>query len=126
MHITKSIGDIAELKVAAKYIEKGFIVSKPLTDHAPYDLLIDKEGTILRVQVKARSISSGTVTVQNFTTSREYSSNDFDLFAVYCIDTGDIAEIKKEDFTNTTLSLRVEKTKNNQSLNVKMFSEYTI
>ena len=126
MHHTKTNGDIAELRVAAKYIEKGCTVSRPLTDHAPYDLIVDNGSELLKVQVKSRSIRNGCVSVQRYTSNKPYEEGDIDIFAVYCIDTGDIAELKWNDFETSDLNLRIEPTKNNQTKNIKFFEDYKI
>mgnify|MGYP003435673494 len=98
---SKTKGDIAELKVAALFAEKGYFVSRPLTDNAPYDLIVDNGKTLKKVQVKARIKRRGRLSVELFTSmtnySRRYEDNDFDLLAVYSIDCGRIAVIEWEE-----------------------------
>ena len=124
MHHTKTIGDFAELKVALKFIERGYFVSKPLTDHAPYDLVVEIEGKLKKVQVKARTARNGVVTLQKYTSNREYSSGDFDLLALYCIDIDSIALIDWKDIKTKDFALRLEPAKNNQTKNVSYFKDY--
>ena len=125
---SKTVGDLAELKVACLFAEKGYFVSRPMTDNAPYDLIID-DGELKKVQVKARCIRNSKITVELRTTMvnyvREYEKSDFDLLAVYNIDSGEIALFDWDEIGDVkTLTLRTEPAKNNQSNGVKFFKDY--
>lgn len=48
----KSQGNVGEAKAILHYTERGFIVSKPLFENSPYDLIVDDGETVRRVQVK--------------------------------------------------------------------------
>jgi hypothetical protein len=48
----KQKGDLAELKVACDLRRRGYLVSIPFGEEAPYDLVIDRNGRLERVQVK--------------------------------------------------------------------------
>ena len=129
---SKAIGDLAELMVATKYVELGCFVSRPLTDNAPYDLIID-DGTFLKkVQVKARSPKDGKINVELFTSmvnyNRSYENGDFDLLAIYNIDTKQIAVISWEEASRngTTVVFRITPPLNNQTKNVRLFENYVI
>lgn len=126
MHHTKSIGDYAELKVAAEFMKKGFIVSRPLAEYAAYDLIVDTGEKMLRIQVKARSITKGAVVVQNASANRRYKENDFDIVACLCIDTDEIAVFAREDITGATNNFRIVESKNNQAIGVRFFKDYLI
>ncbi len=54
-HHTKLKGDIAVATTYLNLIKKGYIVSLPATEHAPYDLICDIGSKILRIQVKCRA-----------------------------------------------------------------------
>ncbi|MDR3421981.1 MAG: group I intron-associated PD-(D/E)XK endonuclease [Xanthobacteraceae bacterium] len=45
-------GDVAEMMAAAELVRRGYIVSRPLTNGAPYDLLVDDGRAVFKVQVK--------------------------------------------------------------------------
>lgn len=45
-------GTVSELLASAYFVEKGYIVSKPITDFNEYDLIIDNNEGLKRVQVK--------------------------------------------------------------------------
>ena len=42
-------GDVAELMTAAELVRRGYIVSRPLTNGAAYDLLVDLGENIVKV-----------------------------------------------------------------------------
>lgn len=56
---TTNQGDIGEARAIYEYIKLGYVVSKPLNDKAKYDLIIDKDEKLLKVQVKTASALSG-------------------------------------------------------------------
>src|SRR5579871_5176959 len=45
-------GDVAELLLIAELVRRGYTVSKPITNSAPYDVLVDTRRSIVRVQIK--------------------------------------------------------------------------
>lgn len=46
-------GNIAESKAILYFTEQGYIVSKPLFENTPYDLVVGQDGKLYRVQVKS-------------------------------------------------------------------------
>lgn len=125
---SKTIGDLAELRVACIFAEKGYFVSRPMTDNAPYDLIVDT-GELKKVQVKARCERNGKIAVELRTTMvnyvRNYDKSDFDLLAVYNIDSGEIAILDWEQIGDTkNLILRTSPARNNQSSGVKFFKDF--
>lgn len=53
-HHTKLKGDIAVAAVILDLTKKGYIISEPMSENAPYDLICDTGDKLLRVQVKYR------------------------------------------------------------------------
>lgn len=49
---TKQVGDVTEVRILSRLITEGFSVSTPYGDNDPYDLLVDTESRILKVQCK--------------------------------------------------------------------------
>lgn len=49
---TRIKGELTELKCQMYCLEKGYIVSKPIVDNARYDLLIDIDNKIYKIQIK--------------------------------------------------------------------------
>lgn len=51
----KQQGNIGEAFSIYHYTSRGFIVSKPLTENTPYDLIVDNHDRLFKVQVKTSS-----------------------------------------------------------------------
>ena len=49
---THSKGNIGLGRAIKHFTSQGLVVSIPLTDSQPYDLVVDKDGSLLKVQVK--------------------------------------------------------------------------
>lgn len=86
-HAKKVKGDISESKILSKFIELGLTVSLPFGDNQRYDMIIDNEGQLFKIQCKsAWKKQEGVLEFQ--TTScwkkgRENYINQIDFFAVY-------------------------------------------
>lgn len=50
-------GDLGEARAIFELTRLGYILSKPLINHVPYDLIADKNGVLYRVQVKTSQCS---------------------------------------------------------------------
>lgn len=132
---TNQTGDAGELFVAADLISNGYLISVPFGHDHPYDLLADKDGKILRVQVKTANTKKGVIAVKNTTTHttgqgkivhEQYKAGSYDLMAVFCPSTNKVYYINSVDLDGkTSLNLRVEPTKNNQSKKITWADDYT-
>ncbi len=115
-------GAIAEHKVIARALEKGFVVSKPVIDMR-YDVLIDNGETIDRVQIKyadgASSHSKGAVHVElrcNECSIQKgrigklgtYSRNDIDYILVYVPKVDKIVKLLDKHIGKKAVVLRYE------------------
>ena len=56
MDINRRTGSVAELAVSAKLVSLGYDVSLPFGEMS-YDLIADKDGRLIRVQVKSATLS---------------------------------------------------------------------
>ncbi len=88
---TQRKGDLAVAKAIVRFTEMGYIVSTPLSESVPYDLVIDTDKGLKRVQVKyfggktkphfrmrrVHTNSTGPVV-------KVYTKDDFDWAYVYC------------------------------------------
>ncbi len=91
--LTKQKGDVA-LGVAISYfIVSGYEVSLPIGDKRDYDLIIEKNGELSRVQVKHGGLYQGRTKCrvalrvmggnQSFYYTKRYDSNAFEFLFVY-------------------------------------------
>lgn len=126
---TRDLGDYAEIAAATIFTKRGNIVSKPLTENSTYDLVVDMDGILKKVQVKARSIRNNKVNIELFTSMRnykkEYKTGDFDFLVIYAKELNKFALISWDEIKELkVLTLRTEAPKNNQKIGVKMFDDY--
>src|SRR5678815_1337038 len=91
-HHTKDKGDLGILKAQVDLYAQGFTILRPLTEHAPFDLVAYRDGEFLRVQVKYRKLDgSGKLDIKFSTcwTDRHgthtvpVDKNEVDLYCVY-------------------------------------------
>ncbi|HEY4433318.1 MAG TPA: group I intron-associated PD-(D/E)XK endonuclease, partial [Candidatus Cybelea sp.] len=58
---TKAVGDLSEAVVLAELIQAGYKVSLPFGEGQRYDLILDNEGVLSRVQVKTGRLRNGAI-----------------------------------------------------------------
>lgn len=85
-------GIVTEMAVATYLLQLGYNVSQPFCQDSKYDLIVDVNGKLLRLQVKTcreTSATSITFNCRSTTTNvrncknRRYSSEEIDYFATY-------------------------------------------
>jgi hypothetical protein len=90
---TNHVGDVAEQAVILKALQRNWGVSRPIGNSLPYDLVIDVEGELRKIQVKSAWLdeTSGNYLIdcRRTKTNRRkmlrsrYESNDFDFAIVF-------------------------------------------
>ena len=88
---TKLKADIAESAVITELLKRGFKVLKPIGDRLPYDLAIDRDGKLIKIQVKSAWHYKGAYKVDARITKtnrrrmvrKYYDKNDFDFAIIY-------------------------------------------
>ena len=81
-------GEWAELRFMQRATERGFRVTKPCGETAPYDIATDHLGHFLRVQVKCTLYQRGNSYVCTICSSHVlYTPDQLDFFAAYVIPT---------------------------------------
>ena len=58
---TQFKGDVTELLVSAYLLKLGYVVSKPLTQDSKYDLIVDINHKLIRIQVKTARSNDRTI-----------------------------------------------------------------
>ena len=134
LHHTKTKGDLGVLKAQADLCGKGYLICIPLSEHTPFDIIIYKDKTFKRVQVKTRTIDKiGCITVKfeqsysdrNGVHIQKVDLDEIDLYCIYCIDNDTCYFFNPKNFANgRSLALRVSIPKNNQFTNVNFASDY--
>jgi len=133
-HHTKDKGDTGVGFVIADLMSKNIQVCIPISEHQPYDLVgIRSNGTTIKISVKYRKASEGTVDIQfkSVYSDSRGSHSEFtdksciDLMAIYCPDTQKVYYINPSNF-NLAVSLRISPTKNNQTKGILFADSYLI
>ena len=129
-------GDIAEVEIAAAAIRAGCTVSRPLTDHPPYDLVIEAGGRLLRVQCKWAVPQRSVVEIrlrrcshsptQGYIRSSD-GADEIDAVAAYCDDLKQcflvsIDQLNGQDW----LSLRVDAPRNCQRAALHFAADHSL
>lgn len=131
-HHTKTSGDIGVLKAQLDLYCRGFFVSLPMSEHAPFDLVITRDGKSRTVQVKSRRLDrNGTVEVKLSSSwadkrgnhSRRVSPNEVDIYCVFCPDT-DLCYYFDPATIRSSIKLRVSTPKNGQVSGVRLADDY--
>ena len=97
---TKLKADIAESAVVTQLLKRGFHVLKPLGDRLPYDLVVEANGSFLRIQIKSAWFRKGSYIVDTRRTKTNrrrmvrsrYEKDDFD-FAILYVEALDVSYI---------------------------------
>jgi len=132
---TKDIGNLGEVKVLCKLIELGYNVSIPYGDNTPYDLIIEKDCKLYKIQIKASTQTSEGKTTFELSGRRRnstgqktstYTNQDVDYYALYSIVRDKIYLVSFKDASSNSINIRFENPKNNNFTNVKMENDYLI
>ncbi|MBV8117415.1 MAG: hypothetical protein JOZ01_05530, partial [Candidatus Eremiobacteraeota bacterium] len=129
---TKTIGDRSEIETMAALNRAGYAVFVPFGENHRYDLVADKDGALLRIQVKTGRLRNGAIQFgcwsthahKNGFSSRTYVG-EVDYIAVYCPDVDRVFMVPIED-TRTWGTLRWLPAKNRQSRRVRWAFPYML
>lgn len=128
---TNQLGTLSELAVAAEAAKRGYRVSIPVGDGA-YDMILDKDGKLFRIQVKGREPRKGKITVtfrdpSSTNKAMVYNSTNVDALIVHDRVSNRMFWLPATlaDVSNS-VALRLEAPANNQSKGVHLASEYEV
>lgn len=134
--LNKIKGNIGEAKCLAKMVELGIPVAIPFGDNERYDLIIEVNGQLKKIQVKYSttqdspgSVVFKTASSQNHTTNKNYSTytNDVDGFLFYNGLNDEIYYLPIEKVGDKkTLTIRMEPAKNGQTKNCLMAQDLLV
>jgi hypothetical protein len=87
-------GAIAELRVTADLIAKGYMTYSPTMENTECDLVVEVEGHLFKLQIKSAHSDGEKIKVDLKRSSAKdkfYTKEDFDILAIYDSTTGKIA-----------------------------------
>lgn len=132
---TKSVGNIGEVKVLAKFVELGIPVYLPFGDNEKADLIADFNGKLNKIQVKTSIKAEDGKMIFDITSSTQHRKNgikhvytpeEIDYFACYNIERQCILLFKVNEVPNTSITVRYEKPKNGQIVEIRLEEDYLI
>jgi hypothetical protein len=133
----KQLGDTAELAVALDLRRRGYRVSFPYGEDCDYDLVVDRDGVLERVQVK-HTRSDGNVVIvrcrsQSLTNgkvraTKRYTAETIDWLAVYDATSGCCFYVPASELADgrSELRLRVTAARNGQRRGVRAAEDYAL
>jgi hypothetical protein len=132
----KQKGDLAELKVACDLRRRGYEIAIPFGEESSYDLIVDRNGRLERIQVKyadrgERSVIevrcySMTIVNGKVRSRTPYTLDDIDWLAVYDAKTDRCFYIPASELGNGRFgfTLRFAPTENHQRAGIRFADEY--
>jgi hypothetical protein len=115
----KRIGEIYETELIFELMKRGYFVSTPYGESAPYDLIVDNNSKLLKIQVKTTTTfdkgrSHYRVTTAHGSKSKKpYNQKDVNIFACKVVPTNDWFFVRNEGQKKVNLN---NKTANNFDL----------
>lgn len=130
---TKRVGDISELRVMHDLVRAGYLVSIPFGEDHRYDIVIEKDGVLSRVQVKTGRLRKGVV-IFNCSSSHAHRggpsyrmyTDEIDFFGVYCPQLDSTYLIPIAEVPVSLGMLRVEPAKNGQWRKLRWAERYLL
>ena len=129
---SKQLGNIGELKVAANLTSQGYYVFSELGDICKSDLIaLGPDYNPIKIQVKARTPIRGAVSLKSDKSGPEYrftyEPKHADVYAIYVLGYDTILYVSsRELLAKSTLTIRLEPTKNNQTAKINLAEDYLI
>jgi hypothetical protein len=127
------VGLRTEAAVAEALLRRGHTVLFPRGENQRYDMLVDLDGTFLRIQCKTGRLRRGAVEFStqsvrcNMTTvlTRGYRG-EVEYFGVYCPDNGRIYFVPIEEASLAVCLLRVDPPINGQAKRIRWAADYEL
>lgn len=127
MRDTSSIGQIGEVAVMQRLIQSGWRVLIPYGNVAPYDLVAEKQGSFVRLQVRTTRCSEGYVSVNcRMKNNRQHVQPDeFDYLVVYELNGNAAYVISRTEITGrAVLHIRLLPAKSGQVRGTRPAQDY--
>lgn len=112
----------------AAFAKRGFEVLVPFGDGHPYDLAVELETSMLRVQCKRAWPSKGCLTFNSHSTDHGHGRRSYlglaDIFGIYFPQNDNVYLVPVHEIVSVKGSLRLEPTRNNQRRGVRFAADY--
>lgn len=127
----KAVGERSEGIVLAELMKLGYVVLLPFGNNQRYDLVVDEDGTFVRVQVKTCWWENGCVafktnSVNAFTGKRKTYQGSADVFVAYSPHTGSVYRVPVGECGSSQVTLRVEPNKGGATSGIRWAKDYEL
>ncbi|MEZ3163726.1 group I intron-associated PD-(D/E)XK endonuclease [Halorubrum sp. RMP-47] len=128
-------GQAAEAIIKSELVSRGISVLVPAYDNEPYDIAIEVAGDFHRIQIKTafEATTEGAVRFRTRSTRTKSSGYEregyqvlIDFFAVYAPRCDESYLIPIEDAGDTQMTIRYERSKNNNSKHINWHEDYRL
>lgn len=127
------VGHRSEVAILAQLVRQGYRVLLPFGVNQRYDMVLDNNGRLLKVQCKTGRLREGAIrfrsqSVQSNTAGtrvRAYSG-EVDFFAVYCPENDRVYLIPADEVPTRGMYLRVDRPRNRQRKRVRWAEDYVL
>lgn len=134
MHETHLVGTIAEFAVGVDLLKAGWNVFTPWGTFLRYDLVIERDGSFFRVQVKNGTYKCGVVSFRNSSiytyksnhVVKSYDKSQIDFYGIYCAELEKCYLVPVENTNTRETSLRIKPTLNNQASKIRWAKDYDL
>jgi hypothetical protein len=128
---SKAIGETTEAAILAHLIRRGDSVSLPFGNNQRYDMIVDREGALIKAQCKTGRLRNGVVVFKvsscnGFTGEHRAYGGQVDVFLVWCPELNTVYEVPVAACGKQQKSLRVVRTKNGQVACVHYADSYLV
>ena len=130
---SNSIGNIGETSAIFQFTKRNIPVSVPFGQNTPYDLIVQIRGKLYKIQCKTAQYCCDDKMIFYITRTNGftglhtlYNDNEIDFFYLYCIENGYCGLIDISEASTYSIRLRLTKTRNNQSHNIKYAKDYDL
>ena len=127
---SKRLGTLGEIAVMREALQRGDRVSVPISQDAPYDLVVERQGGLERVQVTYVRSDGRVIHVRcrstNGWATHKYRSHEVDWIATYDESTERVYFVHSSECATgrAVLHLRLEPAANNQVVGVRFAADH--
>jgi hypothetical protein len=132
----KKKGDLAEMRVAADILSRGYRIAVPFGEDCDYDLIADTDGPLHRIQVKHGTSDGAVLEVQcsshsltngKIRQTKRYTAKTIDWLAVYDCTTDRCFYVPAVELGagRSSISLRLSPARNGQRAGINPADRYT-
>ncbi len=129
------IGNVGETLALSEFSRRGITVLIPFGQNVPYDLAIEINGILYRIQCKTTEkvhdnckMRFNICRTNGFTGQHKpYSKDEIDFLFVHCIENGYIGLVPIEETNNQReIVIRTSPSKNKQKNGIRMMEDYEL